>query len=89
MFCFLFAGVRFHCMRGMHGRPGEVAGRVAGSLWREYLLQQVKLMKRRIMNFLVFLGLIRLGSAAQTRFYQPAYPVSDGPAQHPPARRRR
>jgi hypothetical protein len=89
MFGFFFAGMRFHCMRGMHGRPGEVTEGVAGLLWKEYLLHQVKLLKRLIMNFLVFLGLIRLGSAAQTRFYQPAYPVSDGPVQHPPARRRR
>jgi len=89
MFRFLFAGMRFHCIPSMHGRPGEVAKGVAGLLWREYLLHQVKLLKRHIMNFLVFLGLIRLGSAAQTRFYQPAYSISDGPAQHPPARRRR
>jgi hypothetical protein len=76
-------------MRGMHGRPGEVAKGVAGLPWKEYLLYQVRSLKKLIMNFLVFLGLIRLGSAAQTHFYQPAYPVSDGSVQHPPARRRR
>jgi hypothetical protein len=76
-------------MRGMHGRPGEVAKGVAGLPWKEYLLYQVRSLKKLIMNFLVFLGLIRLGSAAQTRFYQPAYSISDSPAQHPPTGRRR
>jgi len=61
----------------------------AGPYQKEYLFHQLKLLKRRIMNFLVFLGLIRLGSAAQTRFYQPDYPISDAPAQNPSARRRR
>ena len=76
-------------MLAMHGRPGGLAQGVAGPSRKEYLLHQVKLLKRRIVNFLVFLGLIRLGSAAQTRFYQPEYPISDAPVQHPPARRRR
>jgi hypothetical protein len=37
----------------------------------------------------VFLGLVRLGSAAQTRFYERENPISDAPVQHSPARRRR
>jgi hypothetical protein len=76
-------------MLAMHGRSGGLAQGVVGPFRKEYLLHQVKLLKRRIVNFLVFLGLIRLGSAAQTRFYQPDYPISDAPVQHPPARRRR
>ena len=76
-------------MRAAHGRPGGRARGLAGRGLKEYLLHQEKLLKRRIMNFLVFLGLVRLGSAAQTRFYEPAYPISDAPALHPPARRRR
>ena len=76
-------------MLAMHGRPGGFSLGVAGPCRKEYLLHQVKPLKRRIVNFLVFLGLIRLGPAAQTRFYQPEYPISDTPAQLPPARRRR
>jgi hypothetical protein len=76
-------------MLAMHGRPGGHAQGVAGPFRKEYLLLQLKPLKRRIVNFLVFLGLIRLGPAAQTRFYQPEYPISDAPAQHLPARRRR
>ena len=76
-------------MLAMHGRPGMLALGVAGPCRKEYLLHQVKPLKRRIVNFLVFLGLIRLGPAAQTQFYQPEYPTSDAPVQHPPARRRR
>jgi hypothetical protein len=76
-------------MRAAHGRPGAHARGLAGRKLKEYLLQQEKLLKRRIMNFLVFLGLVRLGSAAQTRFYEPAYPIADAPVLHPPARRRR
>ena len=76
-------------MLAMHGRPGSLAQGVAGLCRKEYLLLQVKPQKRRIVNFLVFLGLIRLGSAAQTRFYQSEYPILDAPVPHPPARRRR
>jgi hypothetical protein len=76
-------------MQAMHGRPGAVVEGVAGSLRKEYLLHHVKLLNRHIVNFLVFLGLIRLGSAAQSHFYQAAYPVSGGPEQRRPAARRR
>jgi hypothetical protein len=76
-------------MLAMHGRLSGLAQGVVGPYQKEYLLHQVKPLKRRIVNFLVFLGLIRLGPAAQTRFYQPEYPISDAPVQHPPARRRR
>jgi hypothetical protein len=76
-------------MLAMHGRPSGLAQGVVGPYQKEYLLHQVKPLKRRIMNFLVFLGLVRLGSAAQTRFYEREYPVSDAPVKHSPARRRR
>jgi hypothetical protein len=76
-------------MLAMHGRPGGHAQGVAGPFRKEYLLLQLKPLKRRIVNFLVFLGLVRLGTAAQTRFYERDYPISDAPVQHPPARRHR
>ena len=76
-------------MLATHSRPGGFAQGVAGLCRKEYLLHQLKPLKRRIVNFLVFLGLVRLGSAAQTRFYEREYPISDAPVQHSPARRRR
>ena len=75
-------------MRTAHGRPSGRAWGLAGHRINEYLLQQEKLLKRRIVNFLVFLGLLRLGPAAQTRFQRPATSSEWFPAQHPPTRRR-
>ncbi|EWY41236.1 hypothetical protein N825_30955 [Skermanella stibiiresistens SB22] len=43
---------------------------------------------RLIVNFLVFLGLLRLGPAAQTRFHHPATTSEWFPAQPAPTKRR-
>lgn len=75
-------------MRAAHGGCGAWGQGVVFLQAGEYLLRQVKLLKRRIVNFLVFLGLLRLGPAAQTRFQRPATESEWFPALHPPTRRR-
>ncbi len=75
-------------MRAAHGGPGAKGQRVVFLQAGKYLLHQVKLLKRRIVNFLVFLGLLRLGPAAQNRFQRPATSSEWFPAQHLPTRRR-
>lgn len=75
-------------MRAAHGGPGGAGQGVVFLRAGEYLLHQVKLLKRRIVNFLVFLGLLRLGPAAQTRFQRPATSSEWFPAQHSPTKRR-
>jgi hypothetical protein len=75
-------------MRGAHGGPGGVGEGVVFRSVGEYLLQQLKLLKRHIVNFLVFLGLLRLGPVAQTRFHHPATASEWFPAQRTSTKRR-
>jgi len=46
----------------------------------------VKLLKKLIVNFLVFLGLLRLGPVAQTQFYHPEFSTHRVPEKPRPTK---